>query len=237
MPVDTGESKQLFFPCEDYLAAIGPGSNERTLLASSELGPITAAAANDDLLVWSEVSQVEFASKVRGWTSKTGAFDAFGLPAYNTGLGLSPTRVAGIMGAGISKPNPFHEYLKRGRLWWAPWAGDSVHSSPELPYPFYPTSFVATWGEFIAVEIFFEPNESGRELSFLLLARVTDWKMRILERTPEIEFGEGSFALTSKYLYVVPKVMQERGGYLAASAFRYDLSAFDSVGVPLEPAP
>lgn len=207
------------------------------MLANADFGPISAAAANDELLIWSEVSPVEFASKVKGWTSTRGVFDVLSLPARNTGLGLSPSRIAGIMGAGIAASNPFFEYLKQGRLWWAPWTGDSVYSSPELPHPFYPTDRIATWGDFIAVEILFEPTDSGREHSFLLLARAPDWKMRILERTPRDRFGPGTFTLTSKYLYLVSEEMNDRGTYLASSVHRYDLSAFDSIGAPLEPAP
>jgi len=178
-----------------------------------------------------------FASTVRGWTSQTGAFDLLSIPGYNLGLGLSPTRVAGIMGEGVASADGIFEFFEKGSLWWAPTTGSTLYTSPALPFPIVASNLVATWGDFMAVQVAFEPNASGRNEWFLLLARLTDWEMRILERAQKSRVRDGAFAFDSRFLYLVPGEVADGDGYLSSFVYRYDLAAFDSIGVPLEASP
>lgn len=241
-PVQTcgtvGSVGRVYFECVNSVhVMLDSATNEVSMISSTSDSNIWASAALGERFVWSENHLDEFRTRVRMWSQEAGVHDLIPLlPGYNRGLGISRTRIAGIRGL----YDAGSEFMLKGSLWWAelPDSNEAVSfsASPEISLPFYPTSIVATWGDYLATEVLFDSPESSPRFdrSFLLLSRLSDWHVRKLDRFPSHILPDGGFTLTSKYLYVAQAEIDNFGTPRLYFVYRYYLAAFESIGEPLD---
>lgn len=248
-PVDGGCSRvvlqdggRTFYFCpypNAIMASLTPGSSEISVLA--ELGddyavPIFGAAENREMVIWPEFGRDGSGSRVRGWDSKDGGPRTLisSIPGYTLAVGLSPSWFYGARIESETDARATDAAAGKFTLWYSPRLRDGkeppITFSPVITnLPLSPSKIRATDG-WMAVQLAWmsdEPEDSPR--IFPLLVRTSDWKRRWFGALGNKSIVD--FTLTKTHFYAVYTDQRFEG---ATDVYRYDLTEFDSIGLPFE---
>ncbi|WP_157370700.1 hypothetical protein [Vulgatibacter incomptus] len=220
---------RTFFLCPQTISAsLVPGSSDVSLLDDVEDGYMVESGAEDaDLAIWAERKSFENGSRIRAWAPdgrglRTVISD---LPWRTWAVGLDRARIVGAARGVDGLPGAI-------AVWFAPRVLEKepkVTLGPVMAGLVGLPQKIKSADDFISVEVF-NGNESGPRDTSLILIRTSDWSKRwfgsVGEQLPI------DHTLTSEYLYVTYSGWGANWGKDANSVYRYDLSKFDSIGVP-----
>jgi hypothetical protein len=232
--LDQGGGTAFFMAAGALMAMLTPGSSEMTTLATGEW--FVRGAGEGDLAIWSKSQTGDY--RIEGWAPNGGVRTIIPSMATDTcSVAISPTRLAGFTGDNSgqycsSYPNP--------RFWTTPRAYSPsevklTQSPPFSPNPHYVGKMV-TWGDFLVAHVRDEtvpPGPHNATVFYLLVARVTDWKLRKIQPGGDDLVHGSAFTLTDTHLYAAFQKTLANESDRIETIRRYDLSKFDQIGDPM----
>ncbi len=227
----------LYFACGDSLEVMdAPGSREMSVIPDSS--GTYSGAGNFGLAVWSEISRGESnsSSSIRGRNALGELFTLAEIEGAVCAIAVGQENVIGITGDDMSGRCPTG--VLNSRFFLVPKGGGRVVEGPVLSAESLVASKISTWGDYAVANVRRppDPDKPGSGWAILLI-RLSDWKMRVIERRSLNESIQGTtVALDGQNLYFhSTDAYSERPANQLYGIYRYSLDRFDEIGVPFEP--
>ncbi|HEY0840212.1 MAG TPA: hypothetical protein VGD74_08500 [Vulgatibacter sp.] len=229
-----------FYACFRLFGTLEPGSTRLTELQTEGIIGWNVAASYDDLFVWAEAPPEDLMStRIGAWTPSAGVHSLGpSVRGRVCRLALGPTRLAGTM-SDLPLQGCWEDIPDQIRFWHLGRAEGNagvLKSSPPIEHRVFQQR-MAVGDSYLAMGVFYfsdDPLKDNQE--FILLARLSDWKIRWLKASPGNRFRDYAIAIVGDSLYFTegPK---NWGAAVARTLYRYDLaSRFDTLGTE-EPFP